>query len=85
MCRRTSCIGRPFWNQEVPAAPPGYTVLLDASVTGSRMQQLLDQLEYGGFMDDTSRRAVVQVNDDARAMIASSSLRRYTYERPRAA
>ena len=45
----------------MPAAPPGYTVVIDASVTGVRAQQVLSQLVYGGFMDDTSRSATVQV------------------------
>ena len=55
------CFPRPFTTRNVPAAPPGYSVVIDASVTGVRAQQLLSQLVYGGFMDDTTRSATVQV------------------------
>eukprot|EP00959_Pyramimonas_sp_CCMP1952_P465570 9488531-Pyramimonas_sp.AAC.3 len=49
VCMRESCSGRPFRTRNVPAAPSeGYTVVLDAGITGSRCQLLVDQLIYGG-------------------------------------
>ena len=42
-------------------APPGYTVVMDASVTGVRAAQVMEQLARGGFMDEAARRATFQV------------------------
>ena len=62
VCMRESCSGRPFRTRNVPAAPSeGYTVVLDAGITGSRCQLLVDQLIYGGYMDKSTRSMLVQV------------------------
>ena len=61
--KTVGCFPKPFMRRDMPAAPPGYTVVIDASVTGVRAQQVLSQLVYGGFMDDTSRSATIQVGD----------------------
>jgi len=42
-------------------APPGYTIVVDASVTGVRAAQLMEQMKSGGFMDEATRQATVQV------------------------
>ena len=55
------CFPQPFVKRHIPAAPPGYTVVIDASVTGASAQQVLSQLVYGGFMDEMTRSATNQV------------------------
>ena len=55
------CFPQPFAMRDVPAAPPGYTIIVDASVTGVRAAQLIEQMMSGGFMDDGARRATMQV------------------------
>eukprot|EP00959_Pyramimonas_sp_CCMP1952_P215168 4502375-Pyramimonas_sp.AAC.1 len=56
-----TCHPMPFAMRDVPAAPEGYSVVLDARVTGTRMQMLLGQMMHGGFMDNVTRGATAQV------------------------
>jgi len=60
-CLGDSCPPKGFTYRDVPVAPPGYTVMIGAGLTGQRANELIEQLLYGGYMAPGSRRVIVKV------------------------